>query len=348
MSPLSAARRWRMVAGIVLTGLLVAGCGSFHPVYTPTGMVLSNYAESHATPYMLQQTDIGVACNSGMSLDPLVYSFSRVTASPNTTGTLLQVLAGTCGEREIVEEELRYLRASHDNNTRAMRDARSNTERKYAINATRRMTAFNRAMAAYDYDYATEGAACPCFRNNQDEMTFLFGLLSGMQAVLEDARSGGQAGVPRSLAPQVERAAHCVDSVKWAGIPGSLRAAVWSLLPDTRPDDAIDPWQTLKDNRQVAVNAGFRVAIALEMIVAENVGDDETVAEALAFLVESEEAFIVNPDYQMLDSIALELAMFVSDRIWTRDYGHRTPNNRFGRLTNEPARREAIDTDGLL
>ncbi|MDX1588144.1 MAG: hypothetical protein R3296_04340 [Oleiphilaceae bacterium] len=342
-------RSLRPVLVALVASLFVAGCG-IHPIYTPTGQVLSGYGESHATPYVLEMDDIGMACSLGESLDPLLYSFKRVKANPETTGSLLQVLAGICAEREAVEEELRYLRAEHKNDLSGMRDARNAMQRKYGATANRRLKAFNRGMTAFRFDPASqvEELDCPCYRNDQDELTFMMALLSGAQAVLDDAKAGGRAGVSRSLAPQVERAAACLDSEKWGGLPGNIRAVIWVLLPDTRPDDDLDPWAVMKANREVAMAAGMRTAMALELVMAENVGRTETVAEVLAFLAESEERFVVRPEYQLVDLVGMEVALFVSDRIWTDRYGYRTPSNRFGRISDEQEQDESINTEGLL
>lgn len=333
-----------------MASLLLAGCG-IHPIYTPTGMVLSSYAEGEATPYVLEMQDVGMACSLGQSLDPLLYSFKRVKADPEMTGSLLQVLAGICAEKVAVEEELRFLRAQYKDDLTEMRDARNNMQRKYGVTAERRLSAFNRGMSAFRFDAGAdpeEELDCPCYRNDQDELTFMMALLSGAQAVLDDAKAGGRAGVSRSLAPKVERAAACLDSEKWGGLPGNIQAVIWVLLPDTAPDDDVDPWAVMKANREVAIASGMRTAMALELVMAENVGRTETVAEVLAFLAESEERFVVRPEYRLVDLVGMEVAMYVSDRIWTDRYGYRTPDNRFGRISDEPEQKESIDTEGLL
>ncbi|TVP57067.1 MAG: hypothetical protein EA349_07245 [Halomonadaceae bacterium] len=344
-------RSWRSVPAVLITGvaaLWLAGCSGFHPIYTPVGQIVTGYAERDATPYVLQMDDVGMACAMGEALDPLVFSFSRVTSEPNTTGTLLQVLAGICSEREAVEQELRYLRASYQDNNTEMRDARTQMQHKYAATASRRLKAFERGMKAYRFDPGAEDLMCPSYRNDQDELTFMMALLSGAQAVMDDAKSGGQAGVSRALASQVERAAVCLKNDKWAGIPGNLRAIIWVLLPDNRPASVDDPWKVMAMNRQTAINGGLRTAIALELVMAENVGNMEVAADALAYLAEAESRFEANPRYLMVDRGGMEVAMAVSDRIWTTRYGHRTPGNRFGRISKEREPREDIDTEGLL
>lgn len=338
----------RLALMAILAIAFLAGCSGFHPIYTPVGQIMTGYAERDATPYVLEMEDVGMACAMGESLDPLLYSFSRVTAEPNTTGTLLQVLAGICGEREAVEQELRYLRADYQNNTSEIRDARSNMRLWYAATASRRLMAYNRGLKAYDFDPDAEELMCPSLGDDQDELTFLSALLSGAQAVMDDAKSGGQAGVSRALAAQVERSATCLKNDKWAGIPGNLRAIIWVLLPDLSPEAVDDPWEIMAMNRQTALKGGLRTAIALELVMAENVGRLDVVEGALSFLADNGEQFQVNPRYRLVDRVGMEVATAVSDRIWTERYGHRTPANRFGHISKEQETREEIDTEGLL
>ncbi|MDX1588148.1 MAG: hypothetical protein R3296_04360 [Oleiphilaceae bacterium] len=344
-------RLWRparLAVMAALAAVLLAGCSGFHPIYTPVGQIMTGYAERDATPYVLEMEDVGMACSMGESLDPLLYSFSRVTSAPNTTGTLMQVLAGICGERQAVQQELRYLRASYQDNTSEIRDARSDMQIWYGATASRRLMAYNRGLEAYDYDPDASERMCPDLGDDQDELTFLTALLSGAQAVMDDAKSGGRAGVSRAIAAQVERSAGCLENAKWAGIPGNLRAIIWVLLPDLSPEEVEDPWKIMAMNRETAFKGGLRTAIALELVMAENVGRLDVVESALSYLADIEDRFEVNPRYRLVDEVGMEVSMSVSDRIWTERYGHRTPANRFGRLSKEPEPREDIDTEGLL
>ncbi|MEP3165983.1 MAG: hypothetical protein ABJO43_13010, partial [Marinobacter sp.] len=204
------------VALLVLT--LLAGC-SANPIYTTTGVVLSSYSEGEATPYVMQMSDPKMACALGEGVDPLLYSFSRVTDAPESTGSLLMLLAGNCSEYRAWEAELDYLRADFAGNVPAAKDAREKAKRLNAETARRRYIAYQRAMAAYDFDPAAEEFECPFLFDDQEELTFLLGLLTGMQAIVNDANSGAIAGVPRNIAPQAERAATCVDNEKWGGLP---------------------------------------------------------------------------------------------------------------------------------
>lgn len=332
--------------GIMVLLLALSGC-SVNPLHKITGDVMTGYAEKENTPYVLAMTDPEMACSLGESVDPLLYSFSRVTMAPEKTGTLMQALSGICGEMDAAAEELRYLRAEYNGNSGEMRDARESMRREYAVTADRRLDAYRRMLRGFSYD-PEEGASCPNFYTDQDEITFLIGLTSGAQAVLNDGKARGRADVPRSIAAQVERSADCVSNEKWAGLPDALRASVWVLLPDLRPNDDVDPWQVLADSRELGVERGIRMAAALEVVTAENVGRKDVIKESLAYLAENREGFDVNPKYSMPDLAAMMAVEGVSDRLWTKEFGYRTPKDKFGQVSPESEKKDSVDTDGLL
>lgn len=348
MSDRTSQRHWRVLRLTLLVVLMAVMAGCANPIYKVTGDVLNAYSRTHATPYVLEMDDIRMACSLGQSVDPLLTSFERVNSSNPETGGLMQLLAGLCIEERAVEEELRYLRARYQDNSEELRDARTNSARLYGLTAQRRLETFNRINEAYEFDPAADELQCPCMRDDQDELTFMVGLLSGAQAVLDDAKARGRAGVSRSLAPQIERAASCLDNEKWAGIPRNIRAVIWVLLPDTRPADDIDPWQVMADNRDIAIDRGLRTAFALELAMAENVGNDEVIAESLAALAASEDGFELWEEYALVDLIGKQVALYVSDRVWTSNSGYRTPGGRFGRVDDTRPERDDSDIDDLL
>lgn len=328
---------------------LLAGC-SANPIYTTTGVVLSNYSEGEATPYVLQMSDTQMACSLGEGIDPLLYSFSRVTSAPDSTGSLLMLLAANCTEKRAWETELQYLRADYQGNVTGAKDAREVTKRLNAEIAHRRYAAFQRAMRAYDYDPSEENAECPFLFEEQDEFTFMIGLLTGMQAIVNDSNSGAMAGVPRNIAPQAERAAQCLDNEKWAGVPNAIRALVWLLLPDTQPALAPDPWRVFDDSARLGINGGNRISMALEAVAAETFGRPDVLEKVLKRFTDSEDSFDVNPDYRLVDTVAGEVLMFSSDKYWTEHYGYRTPQRYFGQLSEKRAgeETEVMSLDDLL
>ena len=343
---LSARVRQAMLGSSVL---LLAGC-SANPIYTTTGIVLSNYSESEATPYVMQMSDPGMACALGEGTDPLVYSFSRVTDAPDSTGSLLMLLAANCMEYRAWEAELAYLRAEYRGDVPAAKDAREVSKRLYARTAERRYEAFKRAMAAYDFDPAAEPLECPFLFSDQDELTFLLGLLTGMQGIVNDSNSGALAGVPRNIAPQAERAAQCVDNEKWGGLPNAVRALVWLLLPDTRPDLSPDPWQVMENSAELSVESGIRASYAVQVVAAETFGRPQVLAQAISEFAEAEERIEVWEEYRLVDEVARRIVQFASDKHWSANYGHRTPRTFFGKMSPERNTEnvETMDLEGLL
>lgn len=329
--------------------ILLAGC-SANPIYTTTGVVLSNYSEGEATPYVLQMSDPKMACALGEGIDPLLYSFSRVTDAPDSTGSLLMLLAGNCAEYKAWEAELAYLRADYQGNVEAAKDAREEAKRLNALTAKRRYASFQRAMAAYEFDPSVEPVECPFLFSEQDELTFLLGLLTGMQAIVNDANSGAMAGVPKNIAPQAERAATCLDNEKWGGMPNAIRALVWLLLPDTRPALSPDPWQVLEHSTELGVEKGMRVPHALQAVAAETFGRPEKLEEAIASFVEANATIDVWDEYRLVDEVAAGVIRFSSDKHWSANYGYRTPQTYFGKMSpeRETENVETMSLDGLL
>lgn len=328
---------------------LLAGC-SANPIYTTTGVVLSNYSEGEATPYVMQMSDAEMACALGEGVDPLLYSFSRVTEAPESTGSLLMLLAANCSEYRAWEAELAYLRADYKGDVPTAKDAREKAKRLNAETAERRYVSFQRAMAAYEFDPGAEELECPFLFTDQEELTFLLGLLTGMQAIVNDANSGARAGVPRNIAPQAERAVACVDNDKWGGLPNAIRSLVWLLLPDTRPDLSPDPWEVLEDSSRLGVEAGIRASMAVEAVAAETFGRPEVLEDVVARFAEADETIEVWEEFRLVDEVARDVIRFSSDKVWAANYGHRTPQSYFGRLSPERDREEVetMDLDGLL
>lgn len=335
---------------LTLTALaLLAGC-SANPIYTTTGVVLSSYSEGEATPYVMQMSDPKMACSLGEGIDPLLYSFSRVTDAPDTTGSLLMLLAANCADYRAWEAELDFLRADYQGDVPAAKDARERAKRLNAEVARRRLVSFERAMNAYDYDPAAKNIECPFLFSDQDEITFLLGLLTGMQAIVNDANSGSMAGVPRDIAPQAERAAQCVDNEKWGGLPNAIRALVWLLIPDTQPGLAADPWRVLEDSSRLSLERGMRAAMALEAVAAETFGRPEVLERVIARFAEADSTIRQWDDYRLVDEVARDVITFSSDKHWTATYGYRTPRSFFGQLSPERAGGavETMDLDDLL
>lgn len=321
-------------AALCLALLFSAGC-AVNPIYSTTGKVMTGYAENYNTPYVLSLADPDMSCSMGTALDPLVYSFKTVTDTPYKTGSLLMLLSANCAEEQAWNANLRSLRAERAGNVSEAEDARTESKRWQAITARRRLESFHEAMKAYDYDYTNPNVECPDLDTDQDELTFMLGLLTGLQSIMNDSASGVMVNVPRDIAPEAERAARCLSNKKWAGLPDSIRAAVWLLIPATKPSDSPDPWVVLKNDSALGAQKGMRAAGALEVVMAENLGKDKILADAIHRFAAAGKTMKVWKEYQLIDHVARNTVMAVSDRYWTQHYGQRTPALRFGELKKD-------------
>lgn len=329
----------------------VSGCVSYqlHPIYTPTGMVIAAYAEAQASPYVLGMDDPAMACQLGESIDPLVYSFSRVSPAPDSTGSMLMLLAALCSEREARQAELEYLLAQYNGEVSFAKDARERSKRLYALTATRRHKAFLRAMSAFDFDPSADPIECPSFSNDQAELTFLLGLITGLQGIVSDSNSGARAGIPKDIAPQAGRATKCVDNEKWGGAPAAARANIWLLLPDSRPPGAPDPWALLDKSSKQGIALGNRLSLALEAVAAETFGRRDVLEKVIGEFFGAEDTIEIWEEYQLLDEVARELIQFSSDKYWVANHGYRTPASRLGSLDEHAeSDAKAMDLDDLL
>ena len=324
-----------VVGGITLAGL--SGCSS-NPVYSATGAIVSGYAETEATSYVLQMSDADSTCMLGETLEPFLYSFSRVTKAPDVPGAMMLLLAAHCSEQSAWAEELRYLREDFRGNVPAATDAREHSKRLYSQSASRRYTAFQRTMRAYSYLPSNDQPTCPIFEVERDEFIFMMGILTGIQAVMNDANSGARARIPRNIVPQAERAARCLDNRKWHGLPNALRALVWLVIPSSKPVQVSDAWTVLEKSSRQGIEGGNRVSLALEIVAADSFGRYEVLERGLARYRDSESNFRVNLKYRLVDSIASETVRFISDKHWTANYGYRTPQQFLGYLKATPSR----------
>src|SRR5699024_11199096 len=158
----------------------------------------------------------------------------------------------------------------------------------------------------------SDDKSCPKLKNDFDELVWLVGQVSGMQALLNDSTADNSVGVSRDIPAKVQRGATCVDDDKWWGIPKGTLAVVWTLLPMFAPDD-VDTWAELEK----AVDKGFegcvRLASALYVMTAYNTDDDERVRKGIREFAQNGDD--LNEDYILLDAMAENIIRNISDRL---------------------------------
>jgi hypothetical protein len=135
-------------------------------------------------------------------------------------------------------------------------DARIEQKRWAAIAAQRQYNAYQLFAQRWESKYKYHlGESCPKMRSDKDQLTYMLGLLSGLQAVTNDINSGGDVNVPKDIAGIVERSMACLDNTKFWGVPNATRAVIWTLLP--ADEGKPDPYVTLKQSMQIGEQKAF-------------------------------------------------------------------------------------------
>jgi uncharacterized protein YceK len=320
--------------------IALSGCSS---IYRTTGWFAYDFSESYAMPYVMKTDDTQMGCAMSEAMTPMLLSFSELTWSPDRLATTMYMQSGACAEAKANEEGLTYLRAYKAQNIGEAKDARIRQKRLFALAAQRQYKGYKHIVA----EFGEPGEACPDI-DEDEEFFWMLGLVSGLQAVMSDVRGQGEVGVPKDIAMKSVRGSQCLDAQRWWGVPKAMQAAVWTMMPDNAPD-GVDPWQELADASEMAGESGVRLAQAVEVVIADGSGNEERLRDAIRRHAQSVKTKSPNVQYRMLDIVANQQVLAVSDRLWTEATGSRTPIGGLGTFWDDlsPAE-EALDIDDLL
>ena len=338
---LIAMKRIYIVLLLLSFPLIMNGCTA---VYKTTGDVLLGYAEDQGVPYMLASNDVALGCSMAEAFTPFLLSFSRVTTPPDQLAIVFYLMAGNCSEADALEQELRYLRAIYAKNTIEAQDARITQQRFLRLAARRQLNGYYALVAAQ----GEPGGDCPGLKAENAELYWLFGLLNGIQAIMNDLASGGNIGVPLNIAAKVARGAACLDNERWWGVPEAIQAAIWITLPGNEPVDK-SPRQVLQQSVQIGMQQGIGVSHVLAAQVYLGQGDTEEVKKIIRSYASLSKQEPDNQELAILNEISTLQMQAISDRLWTEATGKRTPLGKIGSFwddTNEEV--ETIDIDEFL
>ena len=317
---------------------VLSGCSL---VYQTGGDVLAHYGRTEITPFMLGEDDIAMACRGGLAMTPVLGSLREHRANTGKLEIFTWSMAAMCAEQQALEQELRFHRAAHQGLHERAEDART-LQKRHSHQAAKR---FYRSYLLWQEEFAEPAPGrCPAMRRDFDQLAYMVGMISGAQALMHDTVADFSLGVPRDVAGKAERAAACLDSDRWWGLPMGIRAAIWTVLPMLAPEDA-DPWGELARVVEQGEQAGIRLNSALYVVAAYSAGDRQRTRAALRSF--ADQAGNHNPDYAFLDAMAVLMDGAVSDRLWTQAVGRRTPHNRLGSFWDDPAT-TPLDIEGLL
>jgi len=338
--------RWSLISVFVTGTALLSGCSQINK--TGANIAL-RFTENNMIMPIFKIDDVGMGCVSGEALTPLMMATQGMKADPHEIGVVLYASAGLCAEQRALEYELRYMRSSRANLIDDAQDARIMQKRESELAARRQYEAYNHLVAYFEVGKKSPiGTKCPKFKRDFDEIVYMLGLISGVQAMVNDIAAQNAVGVPKDIAAKVERAMQCLDNNKWWGTPQATRATIWTLLPGAGEGKG-DPWETIKQNMRVADRTGVRLPYALYVMAAQAKGDEELMRDAIkAFAATQESA--ANPDFRLIDKMAFQIVQNVSDRYWTEKTGSRTPPGSLGKFWDDkPVQQDdGVQIDDLL
>lgn len=321
--------RWSVLFLVIAGSMLLGGCAG---IYRPTGVVLTHYAQDEVVPYALTTTDTNLTtCGTGLGLQQLLASFGRVIDRPHRDVMAAELLSAYCSEAHAYSAHLRYLRALNAGNASAARDARIVSQRAQKVTALRRLAAYHDFVAAYGKLGTSE---CPDFEYPIDAAQYLAGLLTSVQALLSDIRSGGVVGVPQDVALKSARSSQCLDNRKWWGVPLALRAVVWTSVPGSAPEGT-NPSDAFQRAAAIGTEKGMPLAAAFWALGAYNQGNTQAEKQAISEFARIMDANNVPEDYAFLAGVGRVETLQLSDQIWTKKTGHRTPTGKLGTFPGE-------------
>lgn len=338
--------RWGVISLFIAGTALLSGCSQ---IYKTGGNISLRFAENHLLGPFFEISDTGMACISGEALTPLILGTKGIGADADQISVMLYAAAGVCAEQRAIEFELRYMRSSRANLIDDAQDARIQQKREAETAARRQYEGYKHLESYYEGKLkAPIGTKCPKFKRDFDEFVYMFGLIEGLQAMVNDIAAQQVVGVPKDIAAKVERGMQCLDNNKWWGTPMATRAVIWTLLPGAGEGKG-DPWETIKQNMRVADRTGVRLPYALYAMAAQAKGDEALMRDAIrAFAATGDSA--INPKYRMVDSLGALIVQNVSDRYWTEKTGSRTPPGSLGKFWDDkPAQQDdGVQIDDLL
>jgi hypothetical protein len=322
--------------------ILLNGCTL---LYKGTGDTMIAYAEEQGVPYLLATDDVALTCSMVESFSPFLLSFSGVTTPPDQLAVLLYLMAGNCTEFKAWEEELRYLRAVYRKDPIEAQDARIAQQRYLSQAAQRQLRAYQHLALVY----AELGSECPAFNTEQEELYWLMGLISGLQALMNEIASAGvTTHVPLNISAKIERAAACLDNKKWWGVPKAIQAALWITIPNDKHLSS-EALKQLNDSLQLGLQQGIAITQVIATQVYLGLGHVEKVKQIMSELGNSNVAKTNDRTFRLLNQVSMLQIQHFSDRLWTEATGSRTPIGKIGSFWDDSdSEIDSIDIEDVL
>lgn len=323
-------RTKRLAVPILLLGcgLLATGCSRF--IHRTTGNILADHVVQNGIPALMSSNVGSLAYITGEADADLFETFTAVGSHTERISVVMYLLAGFYWEEQANEHQRRYLRAMYTANAAEAQDERI-AERNAWKEATLRW------LLSYQYmirGFGEIGEKCPVLRNESDQLLFLFGLISGVEALLGTVASMHQVDVPMSAAAKSARAANCLDNDKWWGLPKTIQGAIWTVVPGSAPKGG-DGWQVMAHGVQQGSQAGVHLGYVLQALMADNANKPELVRSSIKGFADAQRQHPTPDNLRLMDSISEKKIQILSDRIWLEATGHRTPVGALGTFPDQ-------------
>ncbi len=346
VTPRPSRHRLLLAASVLGLGLL-GGCQSIQR--TGANFTLG-VIERNVVPPVLAVPDLNQGCTHAVAMGPLIGSFRSFYGDPSGMESIMATSASLCADNDANAEELRYLRAQRDRRTADAQDARVNHKRLLERSARRQLAAYTHMRQALEKKYRFQyGETCPTFRRKGaefDQLIYLLGTISGLQAMVNDVAAEKAVNVPTDIPLKAEFAMTCLNDAKWWGTPQAVRATVWSVVPGASVGK--DVAGTFNRALTLGEQQGVRLPHVLASISA-GFTDDKTRIREVVKRFASAPNFTPNKNYRYIDEAAIAAVQQLSDRDWTMGTGSRTPVGALGTFWDEKkVAKDNIDTSDFL
>lgn len=322
--------------------VLLSGC-THNMVRDMAGNGMVNFGNDYITPWFMASDDTDVMCAMGEGMGAMTFPLAPAT---DPMVPMLTLASGMCADERSKEEELRYIRAMRKNDAEEAQDART-LQKRWAELAARRQYFGYQVTVRH---FGEPGGECPEFDDRNEEMSYLFGLLGGLQALQTDMNNGGTAGVALDVMPKVVKGLDCVNSEEFWGIPDAVQASVDVIKANVGGDHAtVDAGlKELHAASERGKSQGVRMVQLMEAAVFSTMGDAEKTKAVIRDHVASKKQTAPNPELKILDEMATRGIRLLSDKMWTQATGQRTPYNQLGTFWDDKKESSALDIDELL
>lgn len=303
------------------------------------GLGVKSYSATNMVPSVAASTDVSQACQMATAMAPVLFSFERVATRVEENKILLTMLSGHCASQQAWIAQLNYFSAVKHQQAEQAQDARI-LERRALITAAQRywlgyqakQNLFAPVTSSAKTSATPLANSCPKKFSDTDQLYWLVGMMDGLLAIMSDSLAERAANIPLSAIGEIAQDAKCLNDAKWWGLASAIPAMVAGL----KKGDASPYLPVLQRASANGYAQGVRLASVLEANIYVIQGNDQALKQAIRrFTGADQPAFQRNKDFALFDAAAEEHMQAISDQLWVRATGHRTPIGQLGQFWDD-------------